>query len=415
MIEEEVLQKIRPRPEEEEKLRRVAERVLKDLEGLDARLEGSFRKGTWLSGDVDLDVFVFFPKDLGKEWLKENALKVLLERLSKYNYVVSYADHPYLTLNVDGVHVEVVPALKVNSGEEAITPVDRTPFHTDFVTRNLTPEQRDEVRLLKKFMKGIGVYGAEIKVKGFSGYVAELLVYFYGSFRNVVSAATGWKPPVFIPTATPKREFKEPLIIPDPVDPRRNTASAVSLKRLAEFVLASRAYIKRPSIDFFFPPQGSRKGELRGDVLVVRLKLLEDVVEDTIWGQIYRNLDTLRNVLAENHFKVMDLGAWMREKEVFIAVQLESKDIGEWYLNQGPPFYDERAAEDFAKKNDYVWVGEDGRLYAIKKRRNPDARELVVKTLKFRTKVELMGAEWVSEVEDEGLAEFLAKRPFWLT
>ncbi len=415
MIEEEVLKRIRPRPEEEKRLSEVAKRVLRDLDGLDARVEGSFKKGTWLSGDADLDIFVFFPKEVGRDWLKENALKVLLERLSKYDHVIAYADHPYLTLNVDGVNVEVVPALRVSSGEEAVTPVDRTPFHTEFVLKNLTPEQRDEVRLLKKFMKGIGVYGAEIKVKGFSGYVAELLVYYYGSFRNVLSAATGWRPPVFIPTAKPKRDFTDPLIIPDPVDPRRNAASAVSLKRLAEFVLASRAYLKNPSLDFFFPPEVKRVGELRGDVLLVKLRVLENVVEDVLWGQIYRNLDTLRNVLTENQFKVIDIGAWVKGDRVFIAVQLESKEIGNWYLNQGPPFYEGERAEDFARKNDYVWVGEDGRLYAIKRRKNPDAKDLVIKTLKFKTRVEIEDAEWIKEVREEELGRFLAKRPFWLT
>jgi len=130
VIEEEVLRRIKPTPDEEVKLRNVAERVLKDLEGLDTSLEGSFAKGTWLRGEGDLDIFVFFHKSYGRDWLKESGVKVLLERLSKYKYTISYADHPYLTLEVDGVTVEVVPGLKVESGTEAVTPVDRTPFHT---------------------------------------------------------------------------------------------------------------------------------------------------------------------------------------------------------------------------------------------------------------------------------------------
>ena len=32
-------------------------------------------------------------------------------------------------------------------------------------------------------MQGIGVYGAEIKVGGFSGYLCELLVMKYGGFH----------------------------------------------------------------------------------------------------------------------------------------------------------------------------------------------------------------------------------------
>jgi tRNA adenylyltransferase (EC 2.7.7.25) len=71
------------------------------------------------------------------------------------------------------------------------------------VISNLHREQKDEVRLLKKFMKGIGVYGAEIKVKGFSGYVAELLVYFYDSFRNVLPPRRAGSPQLRSPPRSP--------------------------------------------------------------------------------------------------------------------------------------------------------------------------------------------------------------------
>jgi tRNA nucleotidyltransferase (CCA-adding enzyme) len=45
-----------------------------------------------------------------------------------------------------------------------------------------------EVRLLKKFMKGTGVYGAEIKIGGFSGYLCELLILKYRSFAQTIEA-----------------------------------------------------------------------------------------------------------------------------------------------------------------------------------------------------------------------------------
>jgi tRNA nucleotidyltransferase (CCA-adding enzyme) len=37
-------------------------------------------------------------------------------------------------------------------------------------------------------MKGTGVYGAEAKVEGFSGYLTELLVINYGSFPKALEA-----------------------------------------------------------------------------------------------------------------------------------------------------------------------------------------------------------------------------------
>ncbi len=54
--------------------------------------------------------------------------------------------------------------------------------------KHLSLKMRGEVRLLKKFMKGIGVYGAEIKTGGFSGYLCELFVLHYGSFVKTLEA-----------------------------------------------------------------------------------------------------------------------------------------------------------------------------------------------------------------------------------
>jgi tRNA nucleotidyltransferase (CCA-adding enzyme) len=141
---------------------------------------------------------------------------------------------------------------------------------------------------------------------------------------------------------------------------------------------------------------------------------LEQAVEDVIWGQIFRNLDSIRTSLIQAGFRVMDLGAWVGDDEIFIAVQLESKDIGQWYLNEGPPFYEWKHVEDFLARNDYVWVGENGRLYSIKKRKNSDPIAVALNALKFKTRVEVLGHEWVTAPTSPELKRFLAKRPPWL-
>src|SRR5207247_11061822 len=69
---------------------------------------------------------------------------------------------------------------------------DRSPFHTRFISSNFDSEKRQQARLLKKFFKAVGVYGAEISTGGFSGYVSEVLVLKYGSFENVLRAAADW-------------------------------------------------------------------------------------------------------------------------------------------------------------------------------------------------------------------------------
>ena len=45
---------------------------------------------------------------------------------------------------------------------------------------------KGEVRILKKFFHHIGVYGAEIAKEGFSGYVSEVLISYFGSFEKTI-------------------------------------------------------------------------------------------------------------------------------------------------------------------------------------------------------------------------------------
>jgi tRNA adenylyltransferase (EC 2.7.7.25) len=186
---ETVLSKVKPTEEEEKRIISVVEKIRDLLRGLDVEVHGSFRKGTWLRGDTDVDLFVFFPKEVGKEFLSKEGLDTIKERLKGLEVKMAYAEHPYLIVSLDGIEVDVVPALRVGEGSEAVTAVDRTPFHTMYVTSKLDERGRDQVRLLKRFLKGVGVYGAEIKVLGFSGYVSELLTIYYGSFLEVLKGS----------------------------------------------------------------------------------------------------------------------------------------------------------------------------------------------------------------------------------
>ena len=412
-LEEEVLSKIKPTEEEEEKLMEKAQIILERFRDLDAELEGSFRKGTWLKGASDIDIFVLYPKSVGEKYLKEKALKEMIERVKDLEYKIAYAEHPYLIVTVDGIDIDVVPALRIESGEEVITATDRTPLHSRYVLSHLDEKGKDEVRLLKRFMKGIGVYGAEIKVKGFSGYVAELLVIKHGSFRGVLESASKWKPPVRVELVKPKKEFQDPLIIPDPVDPRRNTASAVSLKSLATFSLASRMYLERPSIDFFFPTR-EVKAVADTDVLLVKIEVKEKVVEDLIWGQVWKSVERIKKYLEKEGYKVIDTIAWGDEKEIVVVIQLESREIGKYYLIRGPYFYLKEAVDGFIKTHEKVWVGEDGRLYAIEERKE-SVEDIVKKAIaiSYRHYAEMMWIEKGKEVSGE-LAKFLAKTPSWL-
>jgi len=146
---------------------------------VDVVFGGSFAKGTWLKGDADIDIFIKIDPSVNDEEFEKIGKKVGLESLKSYKAYLRYSDHPYVEAFVKRIRVNVVPCYNVEKGKWK-SAADRSPFHTQYINNNLDEEKRKQVRLLKKFLKSVGVYGAEIATSGFSGYVAEILILKYG-------------------------------------------------------------------------------------------------------------------------------------------------------------------------------------------------------------------------------------------
>ena len=229
-----MLERIKPGPSERKRLQEVSVALISRIESmaegcgleLKAMLVGSAARGTWLAGDHDLDVFL----GVGVEDDLEKALK-LARRISP-DHREKYAEHPYIQARIDGFEVDLVPCYLVDDASHLRSAVDRTPFHNRYVKQRIAGLE-DEVLLLKQFMKGCGVYGSELRVGGFSGYLAELLVLCYGSFAAVIEAASLWKPGLKLDLEGRGRvEQADPLVVVDPVDPGRNVAAALTLNRM---------------------------------------------------------------------------------------------------------------------------------------------------------------------------------------
>jgi tRNA nucleotidyltransferase (CCA-adding enzyme) len=339
-----------------------------------------------------------------------------------------------------------------------LSATDRTPFHTDYVNKRLDGKMRDEVRLLKKFMKGIGAYGAEIKIGGFSGYLCELLVLHYGSFVKVVEAFAGHKQRLVIDLEdfyTDRRReldllFEEPLVVVDPVDRARNVASAVRRQRLYTFVAASQGFLKKPKLKFFYPPESvpfsmiklNRELKKRGSSIVFVAFGKVGVVSDILWGQLYKSQRSLRKLIELNGFTVLRDLPWSDEKGLNAFVfELENRCVSSAKLHLGPPLDKGTECERFVRKHlskegtvcgPYV---EDGRWVVLVKRKYTDARVLLRDKLKDGGKNAGV-AEGLSHVVKKGfdvhlseevvklyetnrhfavfLTDFLVGKPSWL-
>lgn len=365
-------------PERKMEIKRAAEDLLshlrwaaeaRDLDGVEPRLVGSVAKDTYLQHKVDIDAFVLFPPDTPRAKLQEEGLalgRAVLEQPEE-----RFAEHPYLAGKWKGLDAEVVPAFKVASSAERMSAVDRTPFHTDYVARKLGTLQRREVRLLKQFLLGIGVYGAEAKVQGFSGYLAELLVLKHGSFRGVLEAGKDWRVGrlVALEPFEGAPRFPEPLVVIDPVDASRNVASALSLENMLLFQEAGREYLKEPRLSFFFPRRvvalpAQRLAELlrkRNHALVAVRFEKPDILDDSLHAQLRKCASALGEALERGGFKVLASDAHAGPRDAAVALELESLALNEREIHRGPPVKAKEHAERFRAK----WTGNDRALSAV--------------------------------------------------
>jgi tRNA nucleotidyltransferase (CCA-adding enzyme) len=353
-----VLDAVVPGRAEVEAVEAFARRVVDDLgvglaeagvRGV-AEVHGSVARGTWIAGDRDFDVFIVLEEGYGRRDLP--AVLDVVKGFLGEGWVEAYAEHPYLIADVDGFRVDFVPCFRVDPREGLVSATDRTPLHTGFVLDHLPVAGRDEVRLLKRFMKGVGVYGAEVRVGGFSGYLCELLVIALGSFEGVLEAASGWRRgEVVDPVGGSdhdglRKRFGEPLIVADPVDPGRNVASAVSETRFWGFSAAARAFLGGPRWEFFYPVEGDVDvggllERVRGhgfDLVFLVVGDGDAEVPDVLWGQLYKSERALVAALGEAGFGVVRSRVWSDEasKHVFVF-ELESATLPASVRRMGPP------------------------------------------------------------------------------
>ena len=176
--------------QEKTKIARIAfelvdKEISKYSEVKEIEFGGSYPKGTWLPTKADVDIFIKFKKSTPEKKFSEIAKKVGFSALKKFHPYVRFSEHPYVEAKIKNTKVNVVPCYLVKKGEWKSS-ADRTQFHTQFMLENLSGPMKNDVRLLKQFLKNNGIYGAEISQQGLSGYIAEVLIWNFGSFENVI-------------------------------------------------------------------------------------------------------------------------------------------------------------------------------------------------------------------------------------
>jgi tRNA nucleotidyltransferase (CCA-adding enzyme) len=365
-----VLNKITPNKKdlaEEVKLFKKIEKKILKIEGSHSHLEwcGSSARNTHLKGDRDLDLFIMFDKELNEKDLEKEGLKLGKAIFRGHFWEKAYSQHPYIRGIINGFDVEIIPGFIVTKGNEKKSAVDRTPFHNKYLLKKLSEKQKQEVRLLKQFLKGIDAYGADLKNCALPGYGVELLILNYGNFEKTLRNITKWKSGTKIKFNNKKgKKFDEPLQIIDPVDENRNVASALSEKQFNRMIFASQTFLKKPQIKFFFPKptKNWNKKQIKKmldkkELIAVKTVFPKNILADLVWGQLRRMLKKISRDLTKKDFNVLREEVWSDEKEVWFILELEALTLQKAKKIIGPPVKDKDNVNRFLENKKKLLSG----------------------------------------------------------
>jgi len=381
---------VTPSAREIGKLDAVAEKVASRLGDVftgvapapEISLGGSFARGTWLRGSLDIDYFIMYPPDYAREKLEGEAINLAKMALKGYDVNLRFAEHPYVEGFVDEVRVNLVPCYKVPLGEWK-SAADRSPYHTKYIVSKLDDRLRLEARLLKKFVKAAGVYGAEVKVQGFSGYVCEVLLLKYGSFQSVLDGLAKLKANEVISLEPYDSDlaasFKSPLVILDPVDTTRNLGTAISARNVAKLVFQARRFIANPKLSSFGENKAKRTAsrELLARTIVVSFKNKKRS-PDILWGQLRKSSAAISNKSGLMGFHVLrsSVASDDATESSFMFLLAEVK-IGKINSRSGPEYFRGEEVENYFAANRkralLTWIGEEGRVESVFQRHFVDA------------------------------------------
>ncbi len=434
-----VLERITPSKEEHEFERKLIKEIKNRLikKGANPILVGSLAKDTDIRGDKDIDLFILFNPEIDRAKLEEEGLRIGKELFTELGgeYEIDYAEHPYVKGLYKGYIIEIVPCYDIKKPKSA---VDRTPYHTQYVKKKIQDNQHlnGEIRLLKQFMKGIGVYGAEAKVEGFSGYLTELLVIAFGSFEDTLKAAAKWKFDVALDSEDLWKDKESlrfffpdaSLIVVDPIDENRNAAAAVSRQRLAEFIVSANRLIELPSADFFFVKQSTipDKKELSLRIKSRETKLFAlvfnhpNINSNTLYSQLRKTENILKKSVHELGFRILKSGFWTDEvNRSIILFDFEVWSLPNIKHQIGPsieqdPRDQRRFTEKYSSSKPYI---SKGRWAVETQREFKEVEKLLLKliterkgfgkNLRIVEKIEIINGENIIKIDDKGFIGFM--------
>jgi len=344
----EIINKITPNKKERDEVTKVINDFFKQikpkLKDAIPEVGGSMAKDTWLKGDHDIDIFVKFPHS---KYHDKDISKTLQERLKKIRCNVLHGSRDYLQVKKRKYLFELIPVININHSSKHLNITDISPLHARYVKKfNKDPK---EIRLAKAFLKANNLYGAESYIRGFSGYVTELLVIYYGDFLSLIKNAALWKQRTIVNMNDFYKSDNEALkninkdklsnlILIDPVQYERNAAAALSSEKYFEFINLCKSYLKNPDEKFFelkeFNLEAIKK-KAKTNKLITFIVAPLNGKPDVVGSKILKTFNYINNKITKNGFKVLEY-KWEWKEDALLYYIVKNEKLTEYVIHHGP-------------------------------------------------------------------------------
>ncbi|MBT3395060.1 hypothetical protein HOA59_00670 [archaeon] len=378
-----ILKEISPTKQEKKELKKKVNSFLKSFKkskGVKFVVGGSYAKNTWLSGNPDIDVFARFDY---KTYKDKDISKELGDLLSKkYKFTKVHGSRDYYHIDIDKTIFEVVPVLEIKKPEEAKNVTDVSAFHVKYIKKHTNKKLQNEIRILKHFCKANDLYGAESYIRGFSGYVLEILISHYKSFNKLIKSVKLWEEKTVLDPAKYYKSKREiglelnpskvsPLILIDPVQPDRNAAAALGKKVYNKLINLAKIY---DGSDAFFRKKEVDLKDLKGYNILSITPLTGK--KDIVGAKLLKSLEYIKKQLELNDFKVIDYG-WKWETKAYFWFKIESPK-SKTKKHYGPTKDKKTHIEAFKKKHkkQKIHKGIKG-IYIIQERRFTKSEDIL--------------------------------------
>src|SRR3989338_2116652 len=383
-ILDEALKEIQPDKNYEkeifEKLDLIIKKINQNQKNIKAILGGSGAKGTWLK-TFDADIFALFDYKKFKD--KSDKLSDILEKILKKrfkNVLRLHGSRDYFQIKQGNFTFEIVPILKIQKSEQAKNITDASPLHSKWVSRH--KKLVNEMKLTKQFCQAQNIYGAESYIRGFSGYICEILTVYYGSFLNLIKNAAKWNSRVIVDAQgyyKGKDVFKlvntskliSPLIVIDPVQKDRNAAAALSIEKFEAFKKASIEFLKKPSKEFFARKDLKslflKEKTSNSKLIIIKADPLSGKI-DVVGSKLLKIYEFLNEKLQKHDFRIKKTDwEWYKKSDAVFYFLFDNKPLPKFFEIEGPPLKIKQHADNFKKIHKKTFVKKN-KIYALEQR-----------------------------------------------